>query len=71
VKIYTVGVEQTDMTELVVGFCNFAKAPKTTIVVNIHPRPTRNTHISKAVGTHILYPKEQNSRECDNVFPGT
>jgi len=45
---------ETDMTKLVVGFRNFAKAPKTKIVENIHPRPTRNVHINKPVGTHIL-----------------
>ena len=49
---------QTDMTKLVVGFRNFAKTPKTKIVENIHPRPTRNVHINKPVGTHILYPNE-------------
>jgi hypothetical protein len=49
---------QTDMTKLVVGFRNFVKAHKTTIVENIHPRPTRNMHVNKAVGTHILYPNE-------------
>ena len=48
---------QTDMTKLVVGFRNFAKAHKA-VAENNQPRPTRNMHINKAVGTHILYPNE-------------
>jgi len=62
---------QKDMTKLVVGFRNFAKTHKTTIAENIHPRPIRNMQISKTVLTHILYPKELNSRGCEKVFPGT
>jgi hypothetical protein len=62
---------QADMTKLVVGFRNFAKTHKTIIAENIHPRLTRNTQISKAFATQVLYPNELNSHKCEEVFPGT